>query len=105
MSQQTLANAVGVQRSAVAQWERKNGAHPSMQHLVAIAVVTGVSLEWLGTGRGMIKPGTEIWTPAVIGEEYAQDDLEALCLKSIRKIPLRMRENVVALLVLAAKSS
>ena len=105
MSQQSLATAVGVQRSAVAQWERKGGAHPSMQHLVAIAVATGVNLEWLGTGRGIVKPGTEMWTQAVIGEEYAQDDLEALCLRSIRKIPMRMRENIVALLALAAKNS
>lgn len=51
-SQLDLAKAVGVQRSAVAQWERADGSHPSMHHLLAIAISTGVCLEWLGTGRG-----------------------------------------------------
>ena len=105
MSQQALAEVVGVQRSAVAQWERKGGTHPSMQHLVSIATATGVSLEWLGTGRGAIKPETDTWTPAVLGDEYAQDDVEAQCLQALRKIPYRMRENVVALLAYAAKIS
>ena len=52
LTQQDLALQVGVNRSAVAQWERPDGSRPSMQHLAGIALATQVPLDWLGTGRG-----------------------------------------------------
>ena len=45
-SQQQLANRLGVQRSAVAQWESSVGTVPNMKHLTMIAVATGVAFEW-----------------------------------------------------------
>jgi len=104
MSQQALAVAAGVQRSAVAQWERKDGSHPSMLHLIAIAQATGVYLEWLGTGRGTIRPETDIWTSAAREADFAQDELEAECLLSLRRIPLRIRENLVSVITLVSKN-
>lgn len=104
-SQLALAQAVGVQRSAVAQWERKDGSSPSMHHLIAIATVTGVSLEWLGTGRGLIRPEQDEWTLAVQSDDYAQDDLEEECLNSLRKLPFQLRKQLVATISLMAKNS
>lgn len=104
-SQLALAQAVGVQRSAVAQWERKDGSSPSMHHLIAIATVTGVSLEWLGTGRGLVRPEEDEWTLAVQSGDYAQDDLEEECLTSLRKLPFQLRKQLVATISLMAKNS
>lgn len=51
-SQSALADRVGVQRSAVSNWESASVVLPSLQNLVALAKACGVSFEWLGTGRG-----------------------------------------------------
>ncbi|MGO1071632.1 helix-turn-helix transcriptional regulator [Lysobacter sp. CA199] len=104
-SQLALAQAVGVQRSAVAQWERRDGSSPSMHHLIAIATVTGVCLEWLGTGRGLIRPEQDEWTLAMQSGDYAQDDLEEECLASLRKLPFQLRKQLVATISLVAKNA
>lgn len=104
ISQLTLAHAVGVQRSAVAQWERRDGSHPSMHHLIAIAEATGVCLEWLGTGRGPAKPEDDSWVPTMRKDDYAQDDIEAECLTAIRKIPFPIRKQIVGIISLVARN-
>lgn len=55
-SQARLAELLKVQRSAVSNWESASGIQPSLQNLIAIAKVCAVSFEWLGTGRGTIRP-------------------------------------------------
>ena len=104
ISQATLANKVGVQRSAVAQWERKDGSHPSMEHLTAIAVVTGVHLEWLGTGRGPARPGQDAWSQTLCAEDYIQDHLEAECIAALRKLPVALRKQMASILSLLSKN-
>ncbi|MGO0999682.1 helix-turn-helix transcriptional regulator [Lysobacter sp. CA196] len=104
-SQLALAQAVGVQRSAVAQWERSNGSRPSMLHLVAIAMATGVCLEWLGTGRGQVRPNEDAWTPAMRPGDYAQDEIEEECLVSLRQLPFQLRKQLVTTISLMAKMS
>ena len=52
LSQAQLAEAVGVQRSAVSHWEAPQGKNPSVTHLREVALATGVQFEWLATGRG-----------------------------------------------------
>jgi len=52
LSQATLADLVGVHRSAVSHWESNKPKKPNMGHLLAIAVACGVQFEWLATGRG-----------------------------------------------------
>lgn len=102
ISQNTLATSVGVQRSAVAQWERRQGSHPSMEHLIAISIVTRVNLEWLGTGRGVARCDTD---PAALEpEEYAKDEVEAQCLRMLRALPWRVRENMVQILGLISNN-
>jgi len=51
-SQAALAEKIGIQRSAVAQWERINGSRPTVDNLCKIATIAGVRFEWLATGRG-----------------------------------------------------
>lgn len=102
ISQNTLATSVGVQRSAVAQWERVGGSHPSMEHLITIAIVTKVNLEWLGTGRGAAR--CDIAPTALGGEEYAKDEVEAQCLRMLRALPWRVRESTVQILGLISNN-
>ena len=102
VTQSTLARKVGVHRSAVAQWESPIGSTPSMEHLIAIALHTCVNLEWLGTGRG---------NPLAVNEaidhdhddDRAMDALEAQCLRALRRMPRRLREQVVAVLAAVAR--
>lgn len=103
MSQQDLATLTGVQRSAVAQWERKHGSLPSMAHLIAIANSTGVCLEWLGTGRGPVKP-VDSWVGVLSKDDIAQDELETQCLVSLRRMPRRVREQMISLMDLVARN-
>jgi transcriptional regulator with XRE-family HTH domain len=52
LSQVELAKKLGISRGAVANWESANDAHPAASRMVKLAVLTGVSVEWLVTGRG-----------------------------------------------------
>ncbi|MBX3711908.1 MAG: helix-turn-helix transcriptional regulator [Lysobacter sp.] len=101
LTQAELAQLVGVQRGAVAQWESPNGSLPSMDHLIAIAQHTGVHLEWLGTGRG--KPCPEAGQASPDTDERAQDELEAACLQALRRMPRRMRERILSVLQAVAR--
>lgn len=101
LTQQGLAERIGVQRGAVAQWESPTGCMPSMEHMVAIATVTSTSLEWLGTGRGEPRKGLDV-VPAD-AEHLAQDEIEVQCLRTIRRMPRRLREQVLSILVAIAR--
>jgi transcriptional regulator with XRE-family HTH domain len=52
LSKSDLARRVGVCLSAVVQWEQASGTSPTVANLARIAWTTGVSFEWLATGRG-----------------------------------------------------
>lgn len=51
LSQQALADMIGVSRSALAQWETSMSS-PSLENLRKMAKTLDVSFEWLATGRG-----------------------------------------------------
>ncbi|MCY4177346.1 MAG: helix-turn-helix transcriptional regulator [Endozoicomonadaceae bacterium] len=51
LSQQALADLIGISRSALAQWETEL-SRPTLKSLRKMAEVLGVSFEWLATGRG-----------------------------------------------------
>lgn len=86
MSQSELATAVGVARSAVAQWERKDGARPTTENMTRIAMATAVSFEWLATGRGGRWMGGDAETPAMLLNFYAQCGLEERLLVAFRSL-------------------
>lgn len=55
MSQDELAELVGVSQPSVSEWER-GVSNPTMDSLGMVAKVLRVSLEWLGKGEGEIEP-------------------------------------------------
>jgi transcriptional regulator with XRE-family HTH domain len=97
MTQSDLARLTGVNRSAVAQWERtEGGTTPSVANLASIAVATRVAFEWLATGRGTNPAhALEVPTGAVA---YAMDEFEAHCLDSLRRLTKSSQRLVCELL-------
>lgn len=98
LTQLQLASCLGVNRSAIAQWEREcGGTHPSMARLTAIALATGVTFEWLATGRGAMRaaPGADTPTPVLA---YTEDALEMRCLEAVRKLPQQKKASISLLL-------
>lgn len=101
-SQSELASLVGVNRSAVAQWERPNGAKPTMENLLKIAIAGSVMVEWLATGRGpMSMPGVNRSGDQLTDlqlSEFALNDDEQRVLRAFRSLE---RRSVGAIVVLA----
>lgn len=95
LTQIAMARRLGVQRSAVTQWEREGGTTPSVAHLAQIANETGVRFEWLATGRGPCRPEEGEFDVAVAFEDLARDHLESRLLASVRRLPHHRRETVV----------
>ena len=104
LSQIALAQALGVNRSAVAQWERRDGCLPSMQHLVALAKATQVQVEWLGTGEGEMNRIQPECCEGLTRDAYAQDDLVSDCLVALRSMPVQVRKRLVTVIKLVAKN-
>lgn len=100
LSQTQLAEQIGVQRSAVAQWERVGGTHPSVEHLAQIAVITQVLFEWLATGRGpMTSSATQVEAvPGTPAECLARDEVETRVLQLIRKLSPHRRSDACDML-------
>lgn len=98
LSQAELARRLAVQRSAVTQWERDSGTHPSTAHLAQIACETGVHFEWLATGRGEARPWDGSLDVAVATGDYARDELESRALTGLRRVNGRRREAVVKII-------
>ena len=88
-SQTDLAAKVGVNRSAVAQWERPGGSTPTSSNLSKIAVITSVRYEWLATGRGQMCAAAYddvAEVPALELQFYAHDGIEERVLQGLRKL-------------------
>jgi transcriptional regulator with XRE-family HTH domain len=51
LSQAQLADLMKVTRSACSQWEQPNGTAPRGSRLQRLAMLLGVSVEWLATGH------------------------------------------------------
>lgn len=98
LTQSQLSERLGVLRGAVTQWEHPDGTLPSMRHLIAIAQHTGVNLEWLGTGRGEVYLDSSSQTCPVVNGERFLDEIETECLRLLRCMPRRVREQFVSLM-------
>lgn len=99
-SQAELARRVGVERSAVTQWEQPNGTTASVNHLAQIALETGVCFEWLATGRGPSRPEPGAFETALVVEDYARDAMETRALTALRRLSLRRRAVAVQIIEL-----
>lgn len=100
LSQAELARRVGVERSAVTQWERPQGTTPSVNHLAQIALETGVCFEWLATGRGPNKPEPGVFDEALVLEDFARDAVESRALAALRRLSARKRTVAVQIIEL-----
>ena len=70
ISKEVLAGDLGVSRSAVAQWEMVRGTAPSVENLIALARRSGMTFEYLSTGRGHKIHGKPILAIAEESSEY-----------------------------------
>lgn len=105
LSQTALAVRLGVDRSAVAQWERNTAAGPTVEHLRKIALATGVSFEWLATGRGARVIGGEGDEPPGIVMDYvAQSESEERLLVAFRSLSAMEQLPVIDMLEARARS-
>jgi transcriptional regulator with XRE-family HTH domain len=106
LSQAALARQLGLDRSAVAQWERDNAVGPTVGNLSRIALATGVSFEWLVTGRGARFVGGDGQDPPGIVMDYiAQSESEERLLVAFRSLPALDQVPVLAMVEKAAKAS
>ena len=53
-SQSAIARHVGIGQSAVARWA-SGGGYPTLDKCIRIALLTNVRIEWLLTGRGVMR--------------------------------------------------
>lgn len=97
MSQSQLAQAVGVQRSAVSHWEAPLGKNPSVSHLREIALVAGTQFEWLATGRGEMPLSKDMKLDSIATAEalLIEDPLEFRLVEAFRAAPLRTRLSLL----------
>jgi len=51
LSQQKLADAVGVVKQTISSWENDEAKNPKLQHLFSIADALGVEARWLALGH------------------------------------------------------
>lgn len=83
LTQQALADSVGVSRTAVSNWESSTGGvRPTSEKLERICHSTNVSWEWLATGRGGVSVAPEA-APAV-DAEIIDDLIERRLLRAFR---------------------
>lgn len=97
LTQSSLAILVGVKRSSANQWESPHlRKEPSTGNLVKIAEITGVSFEWLATGRGEM-----VWVREVkesVPEYSLLTPREILLLKLFKNLPQRKQKALIELL-------
>jgi transcriptional regulator with XRE-family HTH domain len=93
-----LARRVGVKPSAAVQWEQQPGTLPSAANLAKIAKITGVSFEWLATGRGTSRLLATRETSAIEIASFAHNLFEERLLQMARAMPPKARESLVRFL-------
>lgn len=108
LTQQGLALLVGVHRSAVAQWEKPGGAHPTAENLSRVAMNTSVNFEWLATGRGRMGYAHESHgredAPLFKLDLMAQCEAESRALAAMRRLPYLEQMALVEMMESLARS-
>ncbi|WP_447731074.1 helix-turn-helix domain-containing protein [Pseudoxanthomonas suwonensis] len=98
LSQQALGKQLGVQRSAVSNWE-SNNARPSMEHLVAIAEATNASVDWLATGHGRMQPDYDPKDEILAADvDIIESPIERELLERFRQAPQRTQGVILSLM-------
>ena len=96
LSQQQLADQVGVTRASCSQWER-NVSAPSVNHLAEVARLLELQFEWLATGRGqkdfVVTSGKVSEPPPATPYNTRNDELSEL----FQLLPHALQDAVFAL--------
>jgi transcriptional regulator with XRE-family HTH domain len=97
LSQAKLAEAIGVQRSAVSHWESPQGKNPSVDHMRAVAMIAGITFEWLATGRGKMQLSEDAMLDSVSAADaiLVEDRAELRLIQAFRLASPRIRVAVV----------
>jgi transcriptional regulator with XRE-family HTH domain len=97
LSQASLARMVGVQRSAVSHWEAANAKSPNANHLYEIAIATGISFEWLATGRGAMALSNDVRLDSIAAVDalLVDDAIELRLIKAFRGATTKSRIALV----------
>ena len=105
VSQSGLAEAVGVQRSAVSHWEAPLGKNPTLKNLRKIAEITSVQFEWLATGRGgmALSQDLELDSVSTAHALLVDDALEMRMINALRSVSLESRMSLVEIAEQLAK--
>lgn len=89
LSQEGLAQKVGVKRSAVANWEAVGGANPCGANLERLAELLQVAYEWLATGRGEMRLPPHYHEVAAVDAELVENPAERRLLHAWRALPVK----------------
>lgn len=104
LSQQALADQIGVTRGAVANWECAD-AVPAANRMGKIARATGVAYEWLATGRGTMLPDLPLEEPPIpaVDADFVEDPVERQLLEAFRTASKRSRKQALETLKTSVK--
>lgn len=91
VSQEVLAQKLGVKRSAVANWEAADGANPCGANLERLAEVLHIAYEWLATGRGDMRLPPYFHETPVMDADVVEDPEERRLLRAWRDLPVKPR--------------
>lgn len=101
VSQSEFAKRIGVQRSAVAQWESAGGVKPTMENLIKVAMLGSMQVEWLASGRGkMALPNQGLADDQITSlqlAEFALSDDEQRLLRAVRNLDRKTLSAIVVL--------
>lgn len=103
LSQQELSERIGVTRGAVANWESDSEITPTVEHMIRLAILTGVSFEWLATGRGAGNDDQASSQPVAAPEEFARDSDERCLLQLFREAPKQQRPLILDVIEVHAR--
>lgn len=95
LSQSELARRLKITRGAVANWESASGVLPATERLQRIARETGVSFEWLATGRGTRIYEISLDDIPAADVEIVEDRLELRLLRALRSAPQRQHARII----------
>lgn len=98
LSQTALAAFLGVQRSAVSNWECVEGASPTVTNMLQLAKTTQVAFEWLATGRrSMALAHDSLLDVSAVDADLVEDPQERRLLHAYRSASTRMRATLLDL--------